>query len=689
MRKCQILELVNLLSSAQCSECDGLIVYQFAANLYSMRVAFLPKCDAKIIPNPTCLKLLQNFHHQTSSPSSSSQSLHPTHLNTLINNAIPNKNINHATQIHAQIITNNFASLPFLFSKLLNLYAKCSYIDQSLTLFATTHDESKNVVSWTSLITQLSHHNRPHQALDFFKRMMGTYVHPNEFTLSAVLPACAHAKIVSFGEQVHSLLCKHGFECYIFVATALVDVYAKCGDIKNAEKVFDEMPERNIVTWNAMIVGCLQNKLYDRAVGFFKGVIGERWMCPNEVSFSGGLSACANMGGGDTGRQVHGVAVKHGLISLAYVKNSLVDMYCKCGLFEDAVNLFLMIQDRDVVTWNVMAMGCVENDKFEEACKYFRAMRREGISPDGASFSTALHAAATIAALDQGTLIHDQIIKTGFGRNPGIASSLITMYAKCGGLIDARRAFDETEDRNVVSWTAMISAFQHHGCADQAVEFFEVMLEEGIEPNNVTLVCVLSAFSHSGRVDEGFAYFNSMTERHKVNPGPEHYACMVDLLGRAGRMSDAKRFVESMPIDPDASVLGALLGACRSQGDLELGREVAERLFEIEPNNPGNYVLLCNTYSRKGRLEEANEIRRLMGVKGVRKEPGCSWIDVKNKSFIFTASDRSHPRTNEIYEMLGELEQLVKTEEESICGSMGICTQRGGEVESAEVVVPQ
>ncbi|KAK2976323.1 hypothetical protein RJ640_008777 [Escallonia rubra] len=200
------------------------------------------------------------------------------------------------------------------------------------------------------------------------------------------------------------------------------------------------------------------------------------------------------MGGGDTGRQVHGVAVKHGVISLAYVKNSLVDMYCKCGLFEDAVNLFLMIQDRDVVTWNVMVIGSLQILSGHE-------MRREGIAPDGASFSTPLHAADTIAALDQGTLIHGQIIKTGFGRNPGIASSLITMYAKWGGLIDARRAFDETEDRNVVSWTAMISAFQHHGCADQAVEFFEVMLEEGIKPNNVTLVCVLSACSHSGRVD--------------------------------------------------------------------------------------------------------------------------------------------------------------------------------------------
>ncbi|KAL2511772.1 Tetratricopeptide repeat (TPR)-like superfamily protein [Abeliophyllum distichum] len=284
-------------------------------------------------------------------------------------------------------------------------------------------------------------------------------------------------------------------------------------------------------------------------------------------------------------------------------------------------SLFRTIEDRDVVTWNVMMMGCVQNNNFEEACNYFWMMRREGILPDEASFSTVLHAAASIAALDQGSLMHDQIIKTGFERNTCVSSSLITMYAKCGSLSDARWVFTESEDRNVVLWTATISAW---------------------------------------RVDEGFSYFNSMIQKHNISPGPEHYACMVDLLGRAGRLLEAKKFVEAMPIEPDTSIWGALLGACWKYGNLEIGREVANRLFKIEPANPGNYVLLCNMYARAGRLEEADEVRRLMGVNRVRKEPGCSWLDVKNTTFVFTAHDKSHSRTNEIYKMLGKLEELVK-----------------------------
>lgn len=489
---------------------------------------------------------------------------------------------------------------------------------------------------------------------------MSTSVCPNQFTFSAILPACADTRIFVHGEQVHSLITKHGFELHLFVASALVDMYAKCSDMKLAERVFDEMPERNLVSWNSLIVGFLQNKLYDKAIDFFKEVLGDTSIIPSQVTFSSGLSACANMGGVDIGRQVHGVVVKYGLIPLAYVKNSVMDMYCKCGLFEDAFKLFKTIENRDVVTWNVIVMGCVHEGNFEEACNYFWAMRSDGIYPDEASFSTALHAVASIAAMDQGTLVHNQVIKTGFGMNVCVVNSLIKMYAKCGSLVDARRVFTESEDTNVVSWTTMISACQQHGCAYQVIELFENMLKKGIKPTWVTFVCVLSACSHTGLVDEGFYYFNSMGKQHNMNPGHEHYACMVDLLSRAGRLGEAKSFVESMPIEPDVSVWGALLGACRRHGDLEMAIEVAERLFEIEPDNPGNYVLLCNMYTRNGRLKEANEVRRLMGVKRVRKETGCSWIDVKNKTYVFTAYDRSHDKTNEIYEMLAKLKKLVK-----------------------------
>lgn len=443
-------------------------------------------------------------------------------------------------------------------------------------------------------------------------------------------------------------------------------MYAKCADMASSEIMFDEMPHRNLVSWNALIVGFLRNRAYDKAIDTFWDLVmngGSPAETPDQVSFSSVLSACANSRALGFGRRVHGHAVKVGAETQAYVVNSLIDMYTKCWRLEEAREVFdSNVGDRDIVAWNVMMMGWVQTDWFVEACRCFcAAIRRRGIRPDEASFSTVLQASSGIASWGLGASIHGQVIKTGNAAVRSLGSPLITMYAKCGSLVDACRFFEERKgDRNVISWTAMIAAFEQHGQGDKVIELFEVMQGEGIEPDYVTFVSVLSACSHNGLVDHGFKYLNSMSEIYKMAPGSEHYACIVDMLGRAGRLDEAKRFIDEMPIQPDASVWGALLGACRNCGDLELGEKVAHRLFEIEPDNPGNYVLLSNMYAYHGRLEEAKEMRRLMGANGVRKETGCSWIDMKDKTYVFTVHDQSHSRTEEIYGMLRKLKDLVK-----------------------------
>ncbi|CAJ1871168.1 unnamed protein product [Sphenostylis stenocarpa] len=577
-------------------------------------------------------------------------------LKNLLNKAAKVKNLKNATQIHSQIVTTNNTSLANI-NTLLLVYAKCGSLNHALLLFATTRRASTSVVTWTTLITQLSHFNKPFQALTSFNQMRTTGIYPNQFTFSAILPACAHPTLLSQGQQIHALLHKHAFHTDTFVATALLHMYATCGSMFFAEKVFVQMAHRNLVSWNSMIVGFVKNKLYGRAIGFFREVLS---LDPDQVSFSSVLSACAGLVQLGFGKQVHGSIVKRGLVGLVYVKNSLVDMYCKCGLFEDATKLFRGAGDRDVVTWNVMIMGCVHSQNFEQTYTFFQDMIREGVEPDEASCSSLLHASASIAALAQGTLIHCHVLKTGHMKNARVSSSLVTMYGKCGSFFDAYGVFRETKDCNVVCWTAMITVCHQHGCANEAIELFEEMLKEGVVPEYITFVSVLSACSHTGKVDDGFKYFNSMANVHSIEPGLEHYACMVDLLGRVGRLEEARRFIESMPIEPDSSVWGALLGACGKHGNVEIGREVAERLLDLEPDNPGNYVLLANIYSRHGRLEEADEVRRLMGINGVRKETGCSWIDVKNRTFVFNVNDRSHSRTQEIYEMLQKLKELIK-----------------------------
>ncbi|XP_068664240.1 pentatricopeptide repeat-containing protein At5g04780, mitochondrial-like [Aristolochia californica] len=585
-------------------------------------------------------------------------SITPTRLNHLLNNATQIKSVNHADQIHAQIIFHGYTSFPFLLNNLINTYSKCGLSNHSLVVFSMA--PHKNIITWTSLITHFSQTHQPHRAFSLFSLMRSAGLQPNHFTVSAVLPACAETEVVVYGEQVHGIVWKYGHLLDVFVGSALVDMYAKCANVAAATRVFDEMLERNLVSWNAMIVGLTQNKFYEEAMRIFHRLVNVDSFSPDQVSFSSVLSASGNVGDLNFGKQVHALAFKLGLKTLAYVKNSLMDMYSKCGCFEDVMRLFHTITDRDVVTWNVMIMGWVLRDCFEEACNGFWLMRREEILPDEASFSTALHASANLAALDQGASIHDQIIKAGFVTNICVGSSLITMYAKCGTLDDATRVFYEIKDQNVVTWTAIIAACQQHGCGARVIKHFEEMLKANVKPDYITFVCVLAACSHNGLVEEGCQYFNSMSQVHGMNPGSEHYACMVDLLGRAGKLDEAKSFIKSMPIKPDPSVWGALLGACRTYGNLQMGEEVAQKLFKMEPENSGNYVLLCNLYTCHGMLKEANEIRRSMGLNKVRKETGCSWIDIKNKTFVFTVHDKSHSNTKEIYEMLGKIEEMVK-----------------------------
>ncbi|ONK67664.1 uncharacterized protein A4U43_C05F2450 [Asparagus officinalis] len=429
----------------------------------------------------------------------------------------------------------------------------------------------------------------------------------------------------------------------------------------SAEKVFDEMPVRNLVSWNSLVAGFVRNRIYGKAIMTFRGLLLDGEVGLDQVSLSSVLSACANSGELGFGRQVHARGVKAGADGLAYVENALIDMYLKCRCTEEARVLFESMEERDVVSWNIVMMGSVQNEHYEEVCKCFSAMRRDGIRADIASFSTVLQALWCIASWGQGATIHAQIVKAGYAMHCSIGSPLITMYAKCGSLADAYRYFEEINNNlSVVSWTAMIAAYQQHGHGDRATELFNEMLEKGIEPDYITFICVLSACSHKGLIDQGFRYFDSMSKIYNIVAGHEHYACIVDMLGRAGKLEEAKKFVDNMPIKPDASVWGALLGACSNRGELEMGEKVAQKLFEIEPDNSGNYVLLSNMYAYHGKLEEAKEVRRLMGCKGVRKETGCSWIDVKNKTYIFVVQDRSHSRTKEIYAMLRKLEDLVK-----------------------------
>lgn len=282
------------------------------------------------------------------------------------------------------------------------------------------------------------------------------------------------------------------------------------------------------------------------------------------------------------------------------------------------------------------------------------------MKPDKFTFPSILRACASIVSLEQGKQVHACIIKTESEPNIVLESSLVDMYVKCGTIEDARRVFDKMPERNVVSWTAIIAGYGRYGDSKEVFMLFEQMQQLGLKPNYVTLLAILNACSHAGLVDEAWHYFESIDRDYHIKPRVEHYSCMVDLLGRAGRLDEANEFINRMPLKPHAAIWGTLLGACRMHGNIELGKIAAEHLFNLDSQNAGKYVVLSNIYAAAGRWEDVAKVRKLMKDRGVKKEPGCSWIEYRKKIHLFVVGDRSHPQSEEIYATVETLIRKIK-----------------------------
>eukprot|EP01018_Ginkgo_biloba_P002727 Gb_38068 [translate_table: standard] len=598
-------------------------------------------------------------------------------------------------------------------------YAQKGHLDEALKLFLKM--PKPNVISWNSMIAGYTQNGQGEEALKFFRRMQLAEVKPDSKTLASVLPACANLAVLERGMEIHEEIIRSGFQSDLFVENALMYMYAKCESIKRARDVFDKMnqrdvvswntiiagyaqngqideacklfekmPEPDVVSWNAMITGYAQNGYIDEALRLFqkmpepnivswnaiiaghtKNGHGEEALKlfremqlvgvkPDAKTFASVFSACANLAALEQGMEIHEETITSGLQFDVVVENTLVDMYSKCGSLEKARDVFDKMHQRNVVSWTAMIAGYAENGQGLEVLKLFRQMQQAGVKPDSKTFTTVLPVCANLAALEQGMEIHEEINRSGFQSDIFVANALLDMYSKCGSIEKARSLFDEMHQRNSVSWTTMIAGYAMHGYGKEALKLFEQMQHSGMNPDHVTFVCVLSACCHAGLVDEGQHHFDRMSRHYQITPTIQHYGCMVDLLGRAGRLDEAHDFINKMPIKPDASVWRCLLGACRIHNNIELGESVAERLLELDPQNAAPYVLLSNIYAAAGRWSDTENVRRMMKVRRVKKTPGCSWIEVNKQVHAFLVGDRSHPQMEDIYAKLESLSREIK-----------------------------
>eukprot|EP01018_Ginkgo_biloba_P015982 Gb_28612 [translate_table: standard] len=575
----------------------------------------------------------------------------------LLQECVNTKALPQGKQAHARIIKTGFETVTFLQTHLVNMYAKCEKIAPSRQVFEEMSERS--VVSWTAIIAGYVQNGHCEEALKLFLEMQRELIEPNEFTYPCVLRACAGLESVSQGKQVHTRIIKTSFDSDVFVSSALLYMYAKCGCRTDARQVFDKMPSRNIVSWNAMIAGCVLNGRAQEGLQIFEQL---RWASiqPNYITFCSVLNACVDVSALEQGKQLHAHIIKSGFESDVTVGNALIDLYGKGGSVKCARSLFEKLLERNGVSWSSIIAAYAQNGWGEDALNIFWQVHQEGVHASEHTFSSVLSACAGLAGLDQGKQVHSQIFKTGFDSDVFVGSALVDMYGKSGNINDACQVFNEMPERNVVSWNAMIAGCAQHGRGNEALQLFEQMQCDGIEPNYITFVCVLSACSHAGLVEKGRFYFDSMNRHHGIIPGAEHYACMVDLLGRAGCLDEAEEFIKETPFEPTASMWGALLGACRVHGNMELGKRAAEHVFELDPQDSGTHVLLSNIYAAGGRWDDVAKVRNMMKNIGMKKEPGCSWIEVRNRVHAFHAKDQSHPKTEEIYALLESLSGKMK-----------------------------
>ncbi|PON78429.1 DYW domain containing protein [Parasponia andersonii] len=429
--------------------------------------------------------------------------------------------------------------------------------------------------------------------------------------------------------------------------------------MKEARCLFDEIPVRDVVAWNAVISGYGQSGQFEEALAFFQEMLKAN-VRPTDSTMVSVLSACAQSGSLELGNWVRSWVEGHGLGSNLRVVNALIDMYSKCEKLDRARDLFDGLKQRNVVSWNVMIGGYTQMSNYKEALALFHLMLRSDIVPNDVTLLGVLPACAHLGALDLGKWIHAYIDKNFRSlNNNSLWTCLIDMYAKCGNIEAAKQVFDGMKVRSLASWNVMISGFATHGYADMAFELFSQMANEGFNPDDITFVGVLSACNHAGLLDIGREYFRSMSHDYDISPKLQHYGIMIDLLGQAGFFDEAESLIRNMEMKPDGAIWGSLLGACKVHKRVELGEFVAERLFKLEPENPGAYVLLSNIYAGAGRWDDVATIRTRLHDKGMKKVPGCTSIEVDNVVHQFLVGDKVHPLSNEIYKMLNEMDRLL------------------------------
>lgn len=554
-------------------------------------------------------------------------------------------------EIHTLLLKFDRRFEVFESNALLVMYSKCGQMGNAYRVFAQMAE--KDNVSWNSMLSGYVQNGLYAEALEFFFEMLEFGFELDQVSIIGVASALGRLGNLRNSKEIHGYAIKYLLHSDLQVGNTLIDMYTKCGNAKYAESIFRKMPSKDYISWTTAIAGFAQSARYVEAIELFREVqrVG---MKADPMMIGSILLACSGLGCLALLKQIHGHAIRHGLLDLV-LENAIIDIYGECRQVRYASNIFERLEDKDLVTWTSMINCYVSSGLFSEALSLSVEMMKANVEPDVVALVSILAAVAGLSSLRKGKEVHGFVVRSELTMDRRICNSLVDMYARCGNIDTSFKIFDRLRSKDLVLWTTMINVSGLHGKGNKAIKLFERMEDIGLVPDHVAFLSLLYACSHSGLHQEGRLYFEKMINVYRLDPWPEHYACAVDLLGRSGRLDEAFEFIQTMPVEPTATMWCALLGACRVHSNHELAEVAAENLLELEPENPGNYVLVSNAYAAMGKWRDGEAVRAKMEERGLRKEPACSWIEIRNKVHTFVARDSSHEDSDEIYSKLDEI----------------------------------
>jgi pentatricopeptide repeat protein len=564
-------------------------------------------------------------------------------------------NLVRGREVHVHVLRFGFESDVDVMNALITMYVKCSDVESARLVFDKMPRRDR--ISWNAMISGYFENGNCLEGLRLFFLMRELSVYPDLMTMTSVISSCELLGDEKLGKEIHGYVMKTEFGADVSVDNSLIQMYSSVGHWEDAEKVFSRMENKDVVSWTSMISAYENNMLPAKAVETYK-LMELEGVLPDEITISCVLSACACLGRLDIGVKLHELANRTGFISYVLVANTLIDMYSKCKCIDKALDVFHSIPNKNVISWTSIILGLRINNRSFEALIFFRQMKLT-LKPNFVTLISVLSACARIGALMCGKEIHAHALRTGVGFQDFLPNALLDMYVRCGRMGPAWNQFN-THKQDVAAWNILLTGYAEQGQGAHAVELFQRMVGSKVNPDDITFISLLCACSRSAMVTEGLEYFHSMQHKYCITPNLKHYACVVDLLGRAGQLEDAHEFIQKMPIEPDPAIWGALLNACRIHRQVELGELAAHHIFEKDTMSVGYYILLCNLYADSGKWDEVAKVRGTMRQRGLIVDPGCSWVEIKGKVHAFLSGDNFHPQITEIKAVLEGFYEKMK-----------------------------